>query len=110
MLARIFSSVLLPEPFGPTIAEELALVDVERDVAQRAVLAVLDARQRMRAALLERVDAVLGDAERLVEAAGLDHDRAVALRSRGAPIRSTSSAVVGLPMRESSHRGDRRQL
>ena len=76
MLGMIFSSVLLPEPLRPDDPEELALVDVERDIAQGAELAVLDAPERMGRALLERVDAVRGDPEGLLEPADLDDDRA----------------------------------
>src|ERR1019366_891725 len=60
---------------APDDPEELTLVDVERDVAQRVQLTVLDPAQRMDSALLQRVDAVLGDPEGLVDAAGFDHHR-----------------------------------
>ena len=54
-------------------AEELALVDVEGDVAQRAQLAVLVGANGWSDALLERVDPVVGDAEGLLDPPGLDH-------------------------------------
>ena len=56
----------LAGPVAPDDPEELALVDVEGDVPQRPVLAVLHARERVRRPLLEGVDAVLRDAERLL--------------------------------------------
>ena len=61
--------------------EELALVDVERHVAEDALLAVLDPAERVGGALLERVDPVGRDPERLVEPAHLDDDRARRHRS-----------------------------
>src|SRR5207302_11106468 len=56
---------------APDDPEELSPVDVERHVAQRVELAVLDPGQGMHRALLERVDLVLGDAEGLIDPTGL---------------------------------------
>ncbi len=67
---------------APDDPEELALVDVEGDAAQRAQLAVLAARERMQRALLERVDPLVRDAEGLLDPAGLDDDGCGASGSR----------------------------
>ena len=88
--------------------------DVEGDAAQRAQLAVLDARERVGRALLERVDAVLRDAERLVRPRDLDDDggslrRAATRRPTGDVVRCSwashalewspgaTAATIGLP-------------
>ena len=67
----------LARPVAPDDREEFALVDLERDPAQRMELAVLDSRQRMGGALLDRVHLLVGNPERLLDAPGLDHDRSM---------------------------------
>ena len=68
--ARTFSSVLLPEPFWPTIPKNSPWWTSNETSSQRLQLAVLDPRERVRGALLERVDAVLGDRNDLSHARG----------------------------------------
>src|SRR5205814_1198927 len=78
---------------APHDPEELALVDVERHVAQHPLRAVLDARERMGRALLERVDPVARDAERLVQPAHLDNHRPVRRRRATAGDRGPAAGV-----------------
>ncbi len=74
--------------------EELALADVERDVVERAQDPVVAGRERSHHALLQRVDAVGRDPEGLLQAAGLDRDRA---RRRGsAPAGGHGCSLVCL--------------
>ena len=86
----------------PDDAEELAGANVERDVAQGTELAILDAGERMRHALLEGVHSVLGDAERLLDSARLDHNWSAsrsrpAQRSRGMLLFDGDSALHAAP-------------
>jgi hypothetical protein len=58
--------------------EELALVDVKGDAAERVQLTGGDPRERMDDSLLERVDLAVGNVERLAHVADPDDDRSVA--------------------------------
>ena len=98
MLASSFSSVLLPEPLRPTIAEELALADLERDPVERAQLAVLAAGEGVHRPLFERVDPGSGSGR---TCAGRDLDRQRA-RGGGATSAAATSgsftvAICGTP-------------
>ena len=66
----------LTGPVAPDDAEELPLVDVEGDAAQRHQLARRPGRERVEDPLLDRVDPLERDLERLCEVANLDHNRA----------------------------------
>ena len=83
MPARHFSSVLLPLPLRPTIPKNSPGCDGEGDVLERVQLLVARAAQRVKRALLERVAALLGDLEALVDALG---------GQRGASLRGCCSA------------------
>ena len=60
-------------------AEELALVNRERDIGERAERLIRHAPPRVQRALLERVKALFGDTERLSHPVG-DHRRQPLLR------------------------------
>ena len=75
MLARIFSSVLLPEPLRPTMPKNSPLSDLERDVVERVQLAEVLAPERMDRPLLERLDLLVGDVEGLADLVCLEDDR-----------------------------------
>ncbi len=64
--------------------EELALADVEGDAVERPQLAHLAGGEGVQHPLLQRVDLVGRDAERLLEVAGLDRERRPGLRRRRA--------------------------
>ena len=79
--------------------EELALADVEGDAVERPQLAVLAGGEGPDDALLERVDPVGRDPERLVEVLDLDRQRGVflggaAARRTGSPPRMAFSTVI----------------
>ena len=68
----------LARPVSPDDPEELASLDVEGDVPQRAELVIGNCLEGMHGSLLEGVDAMAGDTEPLADASHLDCDRPVA--------------------------------